>query len=183
MTSAAQKPRRVILVGMMGSGKTTVGALLAERTGWPFHDNDTLLRELFGASPREVLLAGDEDSLLAAEVAALEAGLARPEPSIVAAAGGTIRDASARDRMRATGLVVWLRVTAETSLHRSAEAEHRPWPDPDHARWIARATQEREASYRSVADLALDADQASPTELTDQILAHLVRRPGWVRQG
>ena len=49
---------RVVLVGMMGSGKSTVGAILAERLGWPFHDNDAMLRQLFDATPRELLEAG-----------------------------------------------------------------------------------------------------------------------------
>ena len=42
-------PDRVVLIGMMGCGKSTVGSILAERLGWPFHDNDAVLRQLFAA--------------------------------------------------------------------------------------------------------------------------------------
>jgi hypothetical protein len=49
------QPCRVLLIGMMGSGKTTIGRLLSERTGWPYHDNDDLLRAAAGRSARELL--------------------------------------------------------------------------------------------------------------------------------
>ena len=157
---------------MMGSGKTTVGSLLAQRTGWPFHDNDALLREHFGATPREILAAGNEASLLAAEVDALRAGLRRPAPSIVGAAGGTIVDAVAREAMTLAGTPIWLRITPDTIFRRSAAGEHRPWPDADREAWIARALQQRSALYAAVAYLTLDADQRSPSDLADVILAH-----------
>ena len=77
---------------MMGSGKTTVGGILAERLGWPFHDNDAMLRQLFAATPRELMTAGGEAAMLSAELTALSAALAMPPPAVVAAAGGTILD-------------------------------------------------------------------------------------------
>ena len=165
-------PCRLVLIGMMGSGKSTVGALLAERTGWPFLDNDALMQRLYGATPREVLAAGDEASLLAAEVHALEAGLASPPPSIVAAAGGTIVDVGARALLAEAGIVAWLQVTPETVLHRSAGGGHRPWPEADRDAWIRRAISERDALYRSVASLDLAADDAAPSSIADRILEH-----------
>jgi shikimate kinase len=158
---------------MMGSGKTTVGRLLADRLNWPFHDNDVMLRRLFGATPRELLLTGGEDAMHVAEVAALSAALAMPGPSIVAAAGGTILDAAARDEIAAAGLVVWLRIIAASVEARSAAGEHRPWPDQDRARWIAMAVEERKALYQAVADLTIDADRASPSKIADRIIARL----------
>ena len=168
---------RVVLVGMMGSGKSTVGAILAERLGWPFHDNDAMLRTLFGANPRELLEAGGEAAMHSAEVTALLAALARPTPAVVAAAGGTIVDAAARSEMAAAGLVVWLRVTAETVEERSAGGDHRPWPDGDRTGWIERAVREREGLYAEVADVILDADQALPEAVADQIVTELRGRP------
>ena len=83
---------RIVLVGMMGCGKTTVGGILAKRLGWPFHDNDAMLRQLFAATPRQLLEAGGEAAMHAAELTALSAALAMPTPAVVAAAGGTILD-------------------------------------------------------------------------------------------
>jgi len=160
---------------MMGCGKTTVGRILAQRLGWPLLDNDAVLRRLFNATPRELLVAGGEEAMHAAEVSALTAALAEPPPAIVAAAGGTILDPAARTAMSHAGYVVWLRTTSATVERRSAGEAHRPWPDPDRAAWIAQATQERAALYAEVADLVLDGDTATPTALADSIIEQLER--------
>jgi shikimate kinase len=168
---------RVVLVGMMGSGKSTVGAILAERLGWPFHDNDTMLRQLFDATPRELLEAGGEAAMHSAEVTALSAALAMVPPAVVAAAGGTILDPEARSEIATAGLAVWLRIAPETVEERSASGDHRPWPDADRVGWIARAMGERHGLYEEVADLILDADLESPEALADRILEEVERRP------
>ena len=173
--ASASHPRadRIVLVGMMGCGKTTVGNLLSERLGWPFHDNDAMLRRLFRATPRELLADGGEEAMHAAELTALSAALAMPAPAVVAAAGGTILDRGARSEVGDAGYVVWLRVAPETVVGRSARGTHRPWPDTDRAGWINRAVGEREDLYAEVADLTLDADDASPSAMADRIIRAL----------
>lgn len=170
-------PDRIVLVGMMGSGKTTVGRLLAERLTWPFYDNDAMLRQLFDATPRDLLAAGGEEAMHAAEVSVLRTALAMPPPLVVAAAGGAILDPEARAELADCGLVVWLRVTGQTVERRSVAGAHRPWPDDDHARWIAEAMETRESLYREVTDLVLDADALTPQALADQILDELEEPP------
>jgi shikimate kinase len=172
------QPDRIVLVGMMGSGKSSVGRLLAERTGWPFLDNDAMLQQLYNATPRELLEADGEAAMHSAEVTALAAALAASPPLIVAAAGGTILDPAARAEMAAQGYVVWLQTSPATAERRSAGEAHRPWPDPDRAAWIARAMVEREPLYAEVADLVLDADRTKPESLADGILKAVAsRRP------
>ena len=171
------RPDRIVLVGMMGCGKTTVGGILAKRLGWPFHDNDALLRQLFDATPRQLLEAGDEAAMHAAELTALSAALAMPAPAVVAAAGGTIIDPEARSEVAHSGFVVWLRIAAGTVAARSARGDHRPWPDADRAGWISRALDERHNLYAEVADLVLDADDASPAALADRIIRELDEGP------
>jgi shikimate kinase len=166
-------PDRVVLVGMMGCGKSTVGSILSERLGWPFRDNDAILRQLFAATPRELLASGGESAMHAAEVTALRAALAMPAPAIVAAAGGTILDSDARADLTDAGLVVWLRVAGKTVKQRSAGGAHRPWPDDDRAGWITRALETRERLYREVADLVLDADAQAPDALAERIISEL----------
>ena len=168
---------RIVLVGMMGSGKTTVGGILARRLGWPFHDNDAMLRQLFAATPRELMTAGGEAAMHSAELTALSAALAMPPPAVVAAAGGTILDPESRSEVAGAGLVVWLRMAAGTVVARSARGDHRPWPDDDRAAWIARAVKERENLYAEVADLVVDADDTSPAAVVDRIIRKLAEAP------
>lgn len=158
---------------MMGSGKSTVGRLVAGRTGWAYRDNDDLLLAMTGRTPREILAEGDEARLLAAEVRAFEQGVAAPPPSILGVSGRAILDAGARSRLKRSGLVVWLRTTPETIHARALGAPHRPWPDPDRMRWIRAAVRTRDPLYASVADLTLDADATPPEQLADAIEARL----------
>lgn len=171
------RPCRVILVGMMGSGKTTIGRVLAEVTGWPYVDNDELVRSLHGATPRQLLADRGEAVMRQAESAAVALGMESPPPSIVGIAAGTILDPSNRERLRGGGIVVWLRADAPALEARAIGAEHRPWLDSGGVAWIRETTAERDPLYASVAHLTIDTDAGSPqdaaSELLERVRAHV----------
>ena len=77
---------------MMGSGKSTIGRLLSEATGWPYIDNDELVRRSRGATARQILAERGEDRLRDAESDALMLGIETPPPAVVGVAAGTILD-------------------------------------------------------------------------------------------
>jgi len=168
---------RVVLVGMMGSGKSAVGRLLSRRTGWPLHDNDDLVLRLFDATPRQILASGGEPKLRAAESEALAMGLEAPPPCIVGAAAGAILDEANRAELRRAALVVWLRATPETLERRTLDAgaggEHRPWLESGGLSWIRDAVAHRNPLYASVATFTLDADRRTAAVLAREIVAHL----------
>lgn len=166
-------PCRVILIGMMGSGKTTIGRLLSERTGWPYVDNDDLVRRRYGATSRELLASGGRGALREAEKAALHLGLELTPPVIVGVAAGTILDAESRDRMRDAGIVVWLSATAGTLIERAMDAEHRPFLDTAGREWMIEAVADRRPLYESVASLTVDTDADTPAKAVERIRAHL----------
>jgi shikimate kinase len=153
---------RVILVGMMGSGKSTVGKLLSEATGWPYVDNDDLVLRVAGATPRELVAERGEPAMRQAESDALRMGLEEPPPCIVGAAAGTILDPANREAMRSTGIVAWLRVDAGALGSRAVGAAHRPWLEGDAASWLRRTVAERDPLYASVADVVVDTTHGAP---------------------
>ena len=165
---------RVVLVGMMGSGKTTIGRLLSERTGWSYHDNDELLARLFRATPREIFASRGVAALREAESRALALGLDAPPPCIVGAPGGAILDEASRRRLRAAGIVAWLRASAEELKARAMGGAHRPWIDTGGGSWIAAAVDVRDPLYASVADITLNTDGRSPRDTVRELLAELV---------
>jgi shikimate kinase len=169
----APLPTRVLLLGMMGSGKSSVGRALAERTGWPFIDNDALVERATGLTARELLRDRGEDAMRAAESAALRAGLGIPAPAIVATAAGTILRAEDRDRIDDGGLVVWLHAPAPVLAARAAGAAHRPWLDDDPVAWFTRTLEEREPLYRAVADLEIDTGATDPDTIADRVVERL----------
>src|SRR3954453_10527921 len=82
-------PRLVLLIGMMGSGKSTVGRELAAVTGRPFLDNDELLERRTGRTARDLRNAG-VDALRDGEAQALHEGIAEPPPVIIGVAAGIV---------------------------------------------------------------------------------------------
>jgi len=165
------RPCRIILVGMMGSGKTTVGRLLATRTGWPYHDNDELLRARTGLTARELHHQQGEAGLRAAENAALHDGVSRPAPCILGTAAGTIISQTSRDVLPRAGLVVWLRARPETLAQRAAGGWHRPWLELDPVAWLAARSAERDALYGQAADLVVNVDTKLPAAVATAILS------------
>ena len=158
----APRPTRVLLLGMMGSGKSSVGRALAERTGWPFIDNDALVQRATGRTARELLRDRGEAAMREAESEALRAGLGIPAPAIVAIAAGTITRSEDRDRIDHGGFVVWLHARAEVLAARAVGATHRPWLDDDPVAWFRRTIEERAPLYRAIADLEIDTGSRDP---------------------
>ena len=167
-------PCRVLLIGMMGSGKSTVGRLLADATGWPDVDNDELVLRTHGASPRRLLAERGEAAMRRAESDALAAGLALPPPVIVGVAAGVILDESDRRALQDGGIVVWLRATPDELAERAAGAEHRPWLDGDAGAWMAATVAEREPLYASVADHVVDTDASAPAQTVAGLIEWLL---------
>jgi len=166
-------PCRVILIGMMGSGKTTVGKLLSKATGWPYVDNDALVQRHHGRTSREILAAEGKEKLRAAEAGALALGLDLPPPVILGVAAGTILDIANRHALEAGGVVVWLRAGMEALVGRAMDAAHRPFVEDAGRAWMADAVSEREPLYASVADLTVDTDAGTPADAVRVIRSYL----------
>ena len=164
---------RVVLLGLMGSGKTTLGHLLSARTGWPYFDNDELLVEAFGGDPRELLARRGEEQMHADEAQALKLGLSHDAPCLIGAAAATILDADSRMRLRAGAVVVWLRAEPAILVGRAVGAAHRPFLADDPLAWLTAAAKVRDPLYAAAADVTVDVDERSPAELADDILARL----------
>ena len=167
---------RVVLIGMMGSGKTTIGLLLAERLGWPYHDNDALLTLLRGETAQELLVEGGAERLRSGEADALRLGLAQPTPCIIGAPAGTIIDAQTRAALARESLVVWLAAGPRTLARRARGAAHRPWLGGDAEAWMTQTLAERAPLYESVADLTVNTERRRPAAIAAEIAAWVVDR-------
>lgn len=156
-------------MGMMGSGKTTVGRELAERTGWRYADNDELVRLVTGREPDEIDAADGEHALHVAEGAALRHSLAMPPPLIVGAAAWVILDPDSVERLRKQPWVVYLRGRPET-LHARIGTGRGRRDDATDLEWLRRRTDERDHLYRDLATLTIDVDDLDPAQVVDRIV-------------
>jgi shikimate kinase len=170
MTDAkAMAPPRVVLLGMMGSGKSSVGRALADLTGWPFVDNDALVEAETGRTARQLLAERGVEAMRAAEGAALRRGLTIEPPAIIATAAGTVLDPAHRRLIDGAGYNVWLTAAPEVLAKRAAGAAHRPWLDDDPVAWFREAAATRDPLYRSVSDLVIDTAQLPPAAAARRI--------------
>lgn len=167
------QPLRILLVGMMGSGKSSVGRALASRSRWPFYDNDVLLERATGRTARDLATEAGERALREAESAALREGLALEAPAIIGVAAGVLLDDDDRARIDDGGFVVWLRAAPEVLAGRAVGGHHRPWLEDDPAGWFRRTIAERGPLYAEVADLVIDTGATTPMQAAEQIEAAL----------
>ena len=142
----------LVLVGMMGSGKTTVGRRVAARLGRRLRDSDAEVEARTGRTVREIFETDGEAAFRAEEARALTAALDDPEPAVVAAAGGVVLDPANRARLRAAGMVVWLDAAPEELARRVRSRNHRPLLGNDPLAALRRLDGERRPLYEEVAD-------------------------------
>jgi shikimate kinase len=167
-----RRAARIFLVGMMGSGKTTVGRELERRTGWPYLDNDQLVRSHTGREPAEIRATDGEDVLHLAESDALDSSFSMEPPVIVGVAAGIVDEPASREALREGGHVVWLRARPETLSARigSGQGRRSDATDPE---WIRRRDRERAPLYAAIAEQIVDVDDRSPAEAAELILQRL----------
>lgn len=160
-----------MLIGMMGSGKSTVGALVAARLGRPFIDSDREIERRTDASVSELFAERGEPSFRAVEAETLAALLADGAASVVAAGGGAVIDPGTRQRMRDHGVVVWLRAEPATLIERVGTGEGRPLLASDAVDTLSRLAAERAPLYEQTAHCTIDVDGLTPAQVAERVLA------------
>jgi shikimate kinase len=151
----------VVLVGMMGAGKSTVGRVLATRLNRPFYDSDAMVEARTGRTVATIFAEQGEAAFRAEEAAALADALASVTPAVVAAAGGTVLDPRNRRLLADAGLVVWLRAEPAVLAARVHPGDHRPLLAHDAEASLRRLAAERQPFYAEVSDLIVDVDRAT----------------------
>ena len=166
-------PRHLVLVGLMGSGKSAVGRALAERLGRPYVDNDDLLERRTGRSARDLAARSGLYALHAEEAAAFGAALDRREPSVLGAPASVVENRAVRDRLQEHD-VVWLAASDETLADRiESSGDHRPHLGGDLRAELSRQRRERGPRYEQVASMVVRNDDRGVDETVDEIVERL----------
>lgn len=171
---AAEPITRIVLIGFMAAGKTTIGRLLAERLEWEFIDLDEEIERRTGLTIPEIFELHGVAEFRRLE-RALTDELAGIEQIVLAPGGGWVTQPDLLDLFGAETLVVWLRISPEAAVERAMRTiTHRPLlaeaPDPvERARILIR---EREPLYR-LADTRVDVEGRPIEEVTAEILAKM----------
>jgi shikimate kinase len=164
-------PERLLLVGMMGAGKTTVGRLLAQRLGWGYLDSDAQVTRTTGRSVPEIFSEDGELAFRKEETKALTTAVSGADPMVVSVAGGAVLSEANRALLARAGIVVWLRARPETLSKRVGDGAGRPLLGDDPAGALAALYEVRRPLYDSVAAVTVDVDDLSPEAVADRVLA------------
>lgn len=163
----------ICLIGYMGSGKSTVGRMLAGKLDREFMDTDDLITENEGRSIPEIFRDSGEPYFRGLEYGLLKR-LADEEPvkGIVLATGGGIPvDERNRALLKKTGTVIYLRSSAESLCERVGNDTNRPLLNaPDRLKKIREMLKYRGPLYEECADIIIDTDEMSAEETVDYIL-------------
>lgn len=177
MPDSAEKPRNphdfarktIVLVGMMGVGKTTVGRKLAETLGIPFHDADHEIEVAANMSVSDIFKAYGEGAFRQGERRVIRRLLAGP-PHVLATGGGAFMDEKTRALVKKKAISIWLKADIDVILKRTGRRDTRPLLRKGNPReTLERLLAEREAFYAE-ADLAVESRDAPHKATVDRIL-------------
>ena len=169
---SALGPRSVVLVGMMGAGKSSIGRRLAARLGIPFIDADTEIEKAAGMSIAEIFTAHGEPYFRAGETRVI-ARLLDAGPQVLATGGGAFMNADTRAAIHAKGVSVWLRATIEVLARRIKRRNDRPLlKNVDPIETLRRLIDERYPIYAQ-ADVTVESRDVPHDAIVDEIVAGL----------
>lgn len=161
--------RNIVLVGFMGTGKTTVGRLLAEQTGMPLIDMDTLIEERAGKTISDIFAEEGESHFRTLERELVQE-LATRERQVISTGGGIILNPDNIADFEKTGLVVCLLASAETILERLRHDTSRPLLAGDKASKIIQLLETRKPLYEAIEHMIDTTGRPSPQPTATEII-------------
>jgi shikimate kinase len=171
-------PRHIVLVGLPGSGKSTVGKLVADALNTVVIDIDALLVREMGMPVVQIFGMLGEPKFRELERDAVNAAQAR-EPCVIVPGGGWAAQPGQLDAARETSLVIYLKCQSGTALKRSAQGEARPLlagVDPDQR--MRSLLEEREPFYR-LADHEINTESVPPEAVAADVMTLARQHGGW----
>ena len=165
-------PRTLVLVGLMGAGKTCIGRELANRLGLPFVDADTEIETAAGCSIEDIFNMYGEAEFRAGERRVI-ARLMNDPVHILATGGGAFLDTKTRELVREKGISIWLRASLDLLVNRVSRRTNRPLlKDGNQREILERLMEERYPTYEQ-ADIVVDSGREPPEITADRVVGEL----------
>jgi shikimate kinase len=167
-------PRSLVLVGLMGAGKTNIGRRLAARLRLPFVDADAEIEAAAGESIEDIFRRHGEAYFREGERRVI-ARLLDGTIKVLATGGGAFMDAATRQRIRAHSISIWLRADLDLLVARIGRRENRPLLKDGDPRAVLAALIERRHPIYAEADIVVDSVDGPPEATLGRVLAELKR--------
>lgn len=167
--------QNVVLIGFMGSGKTSVGIKLSYRLRMPVEDTDKLIERREGCSVSDIFRERGEECFRQLETELLKELAESGSVKIYSVGGGTPVRRENRELLKKLGMVVYLRLRPETAYERLKGDTSRPLLQcADPLEKIRALMQERKSAYEEAADMILDVDAMTLEQIQDSIIMKMV---------
>jgi len=175
MQQVPRSLRHVVVIGLMGSGKSSVGRRLARQLGWVWHDSDRDIKALTGLTVRQLRDRDGVEAMHDREARQLLDALAGPAPSVISAAASTIEVDACRQAMASPDVaLVWLRASPRNLARRFASAdEHRPEFGSSPEAFLTEQATRRHPLFASLDPIVIDVDAITPGKAATQVLEAL----------
>ncbi|MCC7304638.1 MAG: shikimate kinase [Alphaproteobacteria bacterium] len=171
--------RPVVVIGMMGSGKSRVGRGLADKLGFDFYDSDKVIEEKAGATVSEIFEKYGEAKFRESERKAI-LELLEKGPCVIASGGGAVMNPGVMEAIRKKAVSVWLKTDVDRLAARLEKAGGRPLlKQGDPVQILTKLLEEREPVY-SLADITIETGQDSFNKTMQDVLKGLC---GFLKQG
>jgi shikimate kinase len=165
----------IVLIGMMGAGKSAVGHCLQRRTGFARFDTDEIVSSKLGMPISEIFSKHGENKFREVEKEALKAPATR-QPVVIVTGGGIVLREENLDLLKRLGVVVWLEADAKTLFKRASQGGNRPLLQRKNPRKaFTKMLQERLPLYAKIADIRVDTSMLTDEEVAVAILSKLGR--------
>jgi shikimate kinase len=172
---AALGARSVVLVGMMGAGKSSIGRRLAGRLGIPFADADNEIETAAGMSIPDIFSTYGEPDFRAGETRVI-ARLLENGPQVLATGGGAFMNADTRNAVSAHGISVWLKAEFDVLMRRIKRRQDRPMLKTDDPAETLRVLMEERYPVYAQADITIQSREVPHEKIVDEIVGALAER-------
>ena len=163
----------IVLVGLMGAGKTTLGRRIAPELGLPFIDSDSEVEKAAGCTIGEIFKNSGEKIFRDVERRVMLRLLSQ-KPAVIGSGGGSFMDVNTRNLIRKKGTSIWLRADLELLYRRARRRTHRPLlNNGDPRKTLMLLMKERHAVYQK-ADLIFDVTEDSPDKMAIKLVETLI---------
>lgn len=170
--------RSVVLVGLMGAGKSSIGRRLAQRIGLDFLDADVEIERAAGCTIEEIFARFGEPEFRAGERRVIGRLLEDRAPIVLATGGGAFMDPETRARIRERGVSVWLRAELEVLYRRVSRRSNRPLLKQGNPREILERLIDVRYPVYAEADIVVESDDSPPETTVEKVIQALrERRP------
>ncbi len=165
--------RPIVLVGLMGAGKTRIGGILARDLNIPFVDSDMEVERAAGTCVSDIFETYGEAAFRDCEAKVIQR-LVAMGPQVIATGGGAFMNAETRRHIRQKAVSVWLKADIDILLQRTAQSGRRPLLQVEDPRAVLRRLMDARYPIYAEADITLDSGSQSPHDMARAVAAAVV---------